>query len=86
MALGIFNINILLSGVIWPKEGMHVLLRKAIYYLPQSYAIDSMNSIFARGWGIERPEIYFGFLVTFAWIFAVLIFCFVALRVRKYVS
>ena len=85
MAMGIVYPNVLLSGVLWPVDGIWpVFVRKAVYFLPQTYAIESMNGIFARGWGIERPQIYFGFLITFAWIFGLLALSLLVLRIRKY--
>ena len=85
MGLGIFYPNVLLSGVLWPVDGIpSKFFRYAVYFLPQTYAIESMNGIFARGWGIERPQIYFGFLITFAWIFGLLALSLLVLRIRKY--
>ena len=84
-ALGIFYPNVFLCGFLWPVDGMWPLfLRKSVYLLPQTYAIESVNSIFARGWGIERPQVYFGFLITFAWIFGLLALSLLVLRIRKY--
>ncbi len=85
MAMALFYPNILLSGVVWPVDAMRpIFLRKSVYFLPQTYVIESMNGIFARGWGIEQPQIYFGFLITFAWIFGLLVLSPLVLRIRKY--
>lgn len=87
MAMALFYPNILLSGVLWPINGISPLfLRKAVYFLPQTYAIESMNGIFARGWGIERPQIYFGFLITFAWIFGLLTLSLLVPRIHKHIG
>lgn len=84
MALGSFYPDVLLSGALWPIEGMPVFLRKIVYCLPQTYAIESLRSVFARGWGIEKPEVYIGILITCGWIAAFIILSLVVLRVRKY--
>ena len=83
-ALGGFYPNILLSGVIWPIEGMAPYLRYMVYFLPQTYSIESVRNIFARGWGVERPEVYLGVLISFGWIFATLAITIIAVRLRKY--
>lgn len=84
LALGSFYPNLLLSGVLWPMEGMPVFLRYISYFLPQTYAVESLRNIFARGWGIERPEVYWGFLISIAWIFGMLAMSLIVVRVRKY--
>ena len=84
LAVGSFYPNILLSGVIWPLEGMSVYLRYMVYFLPQTYAIESLRNVFARGWGIERPDVYLGILTTLGWISITLVLSFVTVRVRKY--
>jgi ABC-type multidrug transport system permease subunit len=84
MSLGSFYPNVLFSGVLWPVEGMPVFLRTVAYSLPQTYAIESLKCVFARGWGIERPDVYLGLCISLGWIFAMLIFSLCVLRVRKY--
>ena len=84
LSLGSFYPNLLLSGVLWPMEGMPVYLRYVSYFLPQTYAVESLRNIFGRGWGIERPEVYWGILISCAWIFALLAFSLIVVRVRKY--
>ena len=74
----------LLSGVLWPVEAMSDYLRYLSYILPTTHAIDSLRSIFARGWGIEKPEIYRAILINFAWVFGLLALCLLIIRVRKY--
>ena len=84
LALGSFYPNLLLSGVLWPMEGMSVYLRYIAYFLPQTYAVESLRNVFARGWGIERPEVYWGIVISWGWIFAMLAFSLIVVRIRKY--
>lgn len=84
LSLGSFFPNMLLSGVLWPLEGMSVYLRYLSYFLPMTHAIDSLRSIFARGWGIDKPEVYLGILVNCGWVFGMLIVCLTIIRIRKY--
>merc|ERR1712071_208702 len=84
LSLGSFYPNLLLSGVLWPMEGMPVYLRYISYVLPQTYAVESLRNIFARGWGIDRPEVYWGVVSSFAWIFGLVTLSLFIIRVRKY--
>ena len=84
LALGSFYPNLLLSGVIWPMEGMPVYLRYVSYILPQTYAIESLRSVFARGWGIDRQEVWMGIAISFGWIVGMLAFSLLVIRIRKY--
>lgn len=84
LSLGSFYPNLLLSGVLWPMEGMPIYLRYISYVLPQTYAVESLRNIFARGWGIEREEVYWGVVISFAWIFALISVSLFIIRVRKY--
>ena len=53
-------------------EGMPVYLRYISYVLPQTYAIQSLRNIFARGWGTDKPEVYLAVVTNFGWIIALL--------------
>ena len=84
LSLGSFYPNILLSGVLWPMEGMWLYLRYAAYYMPQTYAVEALRHVFLRGWGIERPEVYQGIIASGAWIGIWLLIGITAIRIRKY--
>ncbi|KAI9558718.1 ABC protein [Daphnia sinensis] len=73
-----------ISGVCWPIEGMPPYLRNIAYSMPLTYAIESLRCVFARGWGIDRRDVYVGILISMAWILGLLILCLVVIRVRKY--
>ena len=56
LSLGSFYPNVLLSGVLWPIEGMPVFMRYIVYCMPQTYAIESLRfgyfhciNIYVRG-------------------------------------
>jgi ABC-type multidrug transport system permease subunit len=63
---------------------MPFYLRNIAYSMPVTYAIESLRSIFARGWGIEQPDVYAGVLISIAWIISLLVFCLIVVRSRKY--
>ena len=73
LALGSFYPNLLLSGIIWPLEGMPLYLRYISYVLPQTFACQALRGILSRGWSIVQPQVYRGFLVTRILFFSV--FC-----------
>ncbi|KAB0791854.1 hypothetical protein PPYR_03654 [Photinus pyralis] len=74
---------ILLSGTLWPREGMHVVLQEAAWYLPVSHAAHSINSILNRGWGWTNPSVYLGFVNCFVWIIICLIVCAFTMRYKQ---
>ena len=83
LALGSFYPNFLLSGVIWPLEGMPHYLRQFSYFLPQTYASEAMRGIWSRGWDIEWMPVYRGYIVTLGWTLAMLILSTIILKVRR---
>eukprot|EP00090_Calanus_glacialis_P013108 TRINITY_DN21732_c0_g1_i1.p1 TRINITY_DN21732_c0_g1~~TRINITY_DN21732_c0_g1_i1.p1 ORF type:complete len:794 (-),score=171.87 TRINITY_DN21732_c0_g1_i1:630-3011(-) len=83
LALGSFYPNLLLSGIIWPLEGMPDTLRYISYVLPQTFACQALRGIMSRGWGLEWLPVYRGFLVTIAWIVGLLALSAIILRVRR---
>ncbi|XP_040579314.1 ABC transporter G family member 20 [Lepeophtheirus salmonis] len=83
LALGSFYPLLLLSGIIWPLEGMSKNLRYFSYTLPQTLACKAMRGILSRGWNLEWSIVYLGFIVTIAWIFIFQILSLLLFRIRK---
>lgn len=81
LALGSFYPTLLLSGVIWPIEGMPTALRYISTFLPLTLATTSLRSIMTRGWNMSEPDVYFGFISTMVWI---AIFLTISLLVLKF--
>ncbi|KZS17646.1 ABC protein, subfamily ABCH [Daphnia magna] len=75
---------LVMGGICWPIEGMPYYLRYIAYSMPVTYAIESLRSIFSRGWGIEEVDVYAGILISIAWIFVLLILSLIVVRTRKY--
>lgn len=85
LSLGSFYPTLLLSGIIWPIEGMtSSWMRSLSYSLPQTYAIEALRSVFARGWSAELPDVYRGILISTGWIFIMLGLSLIVVRVRKH--
>lgn len=83
IALGSFYPCIILSGVIWPVEGMHYILRVIAYCTPLTLAIGSIRAEMSRGWGISMYAVYMGYVVPFVWIVIFLVIVGLILRFKK---
>ncbi|XP_045524939.1 ABC transporter G family member 23 isoform X3 [Pieris brassicae] len=83
LALGSFYPTLLLSGVIWPIEGMPWILRYVSTCLPLTLATSSLRSILTRGWPITDPDVYMGFVSTILWISLFLVLTLTILRFKR---
>lgn len=83
MALGSFLPLIMLCGIIWPIEGMHPILKAPALFLPLTKSTESLRSILQRGWPIEDPQVYVGFVSTGIWILIFLTFSILLLKFKK---
>lgn len=81
LALGSFYPTLLLSGVIWPIEGMPYVLRCISTFLPLTLATTALRSMMTRGWNLDEPDVYYGFLSTIVWI---VLFLSISLAVLKF--
>lgn len=82
LALGSFYPNLLLSGTVWPTQGMPTGLRYFSYILPQTLPIESMRYMVSRGWGFTHGPVLIGFGVSIAWTAVFLILAIVIFRLR----
>lgn len=83
LALGSFYPTLLLSGVIWPVEGMPVILRYISLCLPLTMATTSLRSILTRGWNLVEPDVYLGFISTITWIVLFLTISMLVLKFKR---
>ncbi|EFN72463.1 ABC transporter G family member 20 [Camponotus floridanus] len=83
LALGSFYPTLLLSGVIWPVEGMPTVLRYVSQCLPLTMATTALRSILTRGWGISESNVYSGFISTIIWIVIFLTTSLVVLKFKR---
>ncbi|KAL6445681.1 hypothetical protein ACFW04_000879 [Cataglyphis niger] len=83
LALGSFYPTLLLSGVIWPVEGMPTFLRYVSQGLPLTMATTALRSMLTRGWGIKEPNVYNGFFSTIIWIIVFLSISLIVLRFKR---
>ncbi|XP_008549185.1 ABC transporter G family member 20 isoform X2 [Microplitis demolitor] len=83
LALGSFYPTLLLSGVIWPVEGMPTVLRYISHGLPLTMATTSLRSMLTRGWTITEPDVYNGFISTVTWIAIFLTISMLVLKFKR---
>ncbi|XP_048506039.1 ABC transporter G family member 23 isoform X2 [Athalia rosae] len=83
LALGSFYPTLLLSGVIWPIEGMPTVLRYISQGLPLTMATTSLRSMLTRGWSIGEPDVYNGFISTIIWIVVFLTISMLVLKFKR---
>ena len=53
------------------------------YVLPQTFACQALRGILSRGWGLDWPLVYRGFLVTIGWILVLLLVSTFILKIRR---
>ncbi|KAL7295350.1 hypothetical protein TKK_0011237 [Trichogramma kaykai] len=83
MAMGSFLPIVMLCGIIWPIEGMHSVLQYISYLLPLTKSTESFRAMLARGWEINEPTVYEGFIATTVWIFVFLTVAILLLKFKK---
>uniref|UniRef100_A0A146L9A1 ABC transporter G family member 23 n=1 Tax=Lygus hesperus TaxID=30085 RepID=A0A146L9A1_LYGHE len=83
MGIGSFFPLCSMSGMLWPQEGMHNLLKSISWALPTSLPTEAMRALTARGWGIEHPAVYRGFLSSMFWIFFFCLMTRLVVKARK---
>lgn len=83
LALGSFYPTLLLSGVIWPIEGMPTVLRAVATFLPLTMATTALRAMLTRGWEIVEKDVYMGFVATITWIVLFLSISFLVLKFKR---
>merc|ERR1719270_2325096 len=68
LSIGSFYPNLLLSGILWPLEGMPSYLRIVAKLLPNTLACQAMRDVMLRGWDIVYYEVYLGVMSSSIWI------------------
>ncbi|CAG2175709.1 unnamed protein product [Oppiella nova] len=61
-SLGSFYSYFLISGVIWPLEGMPPWLKTISYFMPQTLSIISLRNVMLKGWTIVYESVYLGLI------------------------
>nr|CAD7595053.1 unnamed protein product [Timema genevievae] len=83
MAMGSFYPALLLSGTIWPLEGMHVALQYFSKCLPLTLPTTALRCLMARGWSIWESDIYLGFVACIIWILLFVALSILVMKIKK---
>jgi ABC-type multidrug transport system permease subunit len=83
VAIATFYPVLVLSGVLWPLEGMPTVLRYLGSALPMTYPAQAMRAAMGRGWGLEYEEVWRGFVLGITWFVVFLFIAGIGLRIRK---
>lgn len=68
LSLGVFYPMLLISGTMWPIDGMHIFFKTVSLFLPVTIPILSLKSLMIRGYGLLHWDVANGFIVTYTWI------------------
>ena len=79
-AIGSFLPIMCISGIIWPLEGLPLILQKISCYLPLTAAVQAMRGVMAKGWNISYLSAGIG--ITTAWISIFMTLSWVAMKIR----
>ena len=60
LSIGSFYPCLLLSGILWPLQGMPGWLQVIAKFLPNTLACQAMRDVMLRGWDIVYYEVYLG--------------------------
>jgi ABC-type multidrug transport system permease subunit len=83
VSIATFYPVLVLSGVLWPLEGMPTVLRYLGSALPMTYPAQAMRAAMGRGWGLEYEEVWRGFVLGITWFIVFLFIAGIGLRIRK---
>nr|XP_024220081.1 ABC transporter G family member 20-like [Halyomorpha halys] len=67
LAFGRYFPIFLMSGAIWPVEGMHYILRTISNYSPLTKAVEAFRAVSVRGWSLFHPTVYSGMITVAVW-------------------
>ena len=68
LCIGATLSHMLLTGIIWPLEGIPLWLRSAVWCLPHTAGVQGMRDIMLRGWGVSASSVLQGMLIPSGWI------------------
>lgn len=72
------------SGIFWPVEGMHWLLKPLAPFFPLTIPTRSMRNILHRDWNFLKWDVYGGFFTIVLWAALLLALCFILIRFKRF--
>ena len=67
VAVGSVFPAMIVSGIIWPLQGMPTLVKYISYASPLTLPGEAMRSVVSRGWGFTYPLIWIGIATSIGW-------------------
>ena len=67
LAIGMVFPNFLIAGLIWPIEGLPLVLQALSFVLPCTLTGEALRSISLRGFDMTHPNVYAGFISALIW-------------------
>jgi ABC-type multidrug transport system permease subunit len=67
IAIGSVFPAMIMSGIIWPLEGMPGAVRYISYLSPLTWSAEAMRSVTSRGWGITYSSVWLGVGTSLGW-------------------
>ncbi|XP_043268137.1 ABC transporter G family member 23-like isoform X2 [Venturia canescens] len=80
ISTGSFYPAILLCGCLWPLEGMPKVLRWVSFLIPTTLPSLALRGLMDKGYTVDDPSVYTGFLIVAAWIAVLLGVSFFCIR------
>ncbi|CAH0385995.1 unnamed protein product [Bemisia tabaci] len=72
-----------ISGLVWPIESHHFLLKLVSPYFPLVLPTEGLRAVTAKEWGIDHPVVIKGFQSSFIWCSIFIIGVFLTLKFKK---
>ncbi|XP_077496463.1 ABC transporter G family member 23-like [Amblyomma americanum] len=70
----------MISGILWPLEGIPKAIRFFSYVMPLTLPADALRSVMSKGWGLSHPNVLTGLLVNTGWATFFLVACMILFR------
>lgn len=83
IGVGFNLILVMTSGIMWPVEAEHYLLKSVSSFIPLTLAVDATRGICAKNYSVFHPLVLKGFISTVSWGFVFLLIIFIVSKVNK---
>lgn len=67
VAVGANYPAMMISGILWPLEGIPMAVRVVSYVLPLTLPADAFRSVMSKGWGLFHTHVMLGVFVSVTW-------------------
>lgn len=73
----------MITGILWPLEGMPYFLKHFSYLLPFTLPSRAVRNVLSKGWPIFDKSVIIGYGVTIAWIGVFTFLCLLFLKIKR---